>query len=134
MREELGSDAEELEYLVEGRFSRRLQGRPKDAGFISKRWLTIDKMLETVGLGCVEEACSDFEKMAPKKRQAKMEAAVEAVGEQNQRTESRATVEVEAATSGNLGNGVARRRLHRIDSETEGLGNAETANVVAEGE
>ena len=67
MREELGSDAEELEYLVEGRFSRRLQGRPKDAGFISKRWLTVDKMLETVGLGYVEEVCSAFETIAPKK-------------------------------------------------------------------
>ena len=76
MREELQSEDEELEFLVEGLFSRRRQGRPRDPGIASKRWLTLTKMLKTVGLGLVQQACEEFETRAPTKRKASMDAMV----------------------------------------------------------
>ena len=78
----LDDDEQELEYLVFGQF---VQDDLKDSyGFLSTRWLTVEHLVEHVGLGLVQRAIKTWEATLARCGSAKLEeVAEEAAAEQD---------------------------------------------------
>jgi len=71
LREPLETSA--LEYLVEGEFRR--DDRPADQGFFSKRWMSMDRLLEAQPVAQLDEVICAFESALEQLREAKLSAA-----------------------------------------------------------
>ena len=71
VRAPLQEEAVELEYHVEGTFA--LDGRPRDPGYHSKRWLSIEAMA-AVGVPLLASALEQYEVDLKRRRVAAMEA------------------------------------------------------------
>ena len=82
LRVPLDDDEQELEYLVFGQFVR---DDLKDSyGFLSTRWLTVEHLVEHVGLGMVQKAIKTWEATLARCGSAKLEeVAEEAAAEQD---------------------------------------------------